>query len=62
MIRIKGTNFIDETGRRLILRGVNLDAKVPFEPDGSTHIAEGFIENRQRVSFIGRPFPLSEAD
>ena len=62
MITIKGTQFIDEYNRRLILRGVNLDAKVPFNPDGSSHIMEGFFENRRIVSFVGRPFPLEEAD
>jgi len=61
MIRIEGTNFKDEYDRTVILRGVNLDAKIPFSPDGSTHIREGFFDHRD-VSFIGRPFPLAEAD
>ncbi len=62
MIKIKDPNFVDEHGRRLILRGVNLDAKVPYKPDGSTHITEGFFEQRRTVSFVGRPFPLADAD
>ncbi len=61
MIRIEGTNFKDDHGRTVILRGVNLDAKIPFSPDGSTHIREGFFDHRN-VSFVGRPFPLAEAD
>ncbi|MBN1690710.1 MAG: cellulase family glycosylhydrolase [Dehalococcoidia bacterium] len=61
MIRIEGVNFKDDCGRTVILRGVNLDAKVPFKPDGSTHIREGFFDHRN-VSFVGRPFPLDEAD
>lgn len=61
MIRIEGVNFKDDYGRTVILRGVNLDAKVPFKPDGSTHIREGFFDHRN-VSFVGRPFPLAEAD
>ncbi len=61
MVRIEGVNFKDEHGRTLILRGINLDAKVPFTPDGSTHIQEGFFDHRN-VSFVGRPFPLAEAD
>jgi len=61
MIRIKGTDFKDDYGRTVILRGVNLDAKAPFSPDGSTHIREGFFDHRN-VSFVGRPFPLAEAD
>ncbi|MDD5399334.1 MAG: cellulase family glycosylhydrolase [Dehalococcoidia bacterium] len=61
MIRIEGVNFKDDYGRTVILRGANLDAKVPFKPDGSTHIREGFFDHRN-VSFVGRPFPLAEAD
>ena len=46
-----------------MLRGVNLggSTKVPFRPDGATHIREGFFDHRN-VSFVGRPFPLEEAD
>ncbi|MFZ5917983.1 MAG: cellulase family glycosylhydrolase [Chloroflexota bacterium] len=63
MIRIDGDWFKDEYGRTLILRGVNLggSSKVPFQPDGATHIRQGFFDHRQ-VSFVGRPFPLAQAD
>lgn len=62
MIHTDGPHFKDEHGRTLILRGVNLggSSKVPYRPDGATHIREGFFEHRD-VSFIGRPFPLEEA-
>jgi hypothetical protein len=61
-IQIDGTDFKDEHGRTLILRGVNLggSSKVPSQPDGATHRREGFFDHRD-VSFVGRPFPLEEA-
>lgn len=48
MIRVEGERFIDEHGRTLILRGVNLagSSKLPREGD----------------SFVGRPFPLEQAE
>ena len=63
MMRSEGPWLRDEQGRRLILRGVNLagSSKVPCRPNGATHIREGFFEHRD-VSFVGRPFPLAEAD
>ena len=63
MIALRGTHFIDEHGRTLMLRGANLGAssKLPRVPDGATHLREGFFDHR-RVSFVGRPFPLAEAD
>jgi hypothetical protein len=53
--------FVDEEGRRVLLRGVNLVTKVPFKPNGATHIKTDFSDHRD-VSFVGRPFPLNEAE
>jgi len=63
MITTSGPWFTDEHGRTLILRGVNLggSSKVPFTPDGASYIRDGFL-NHRAVSFVGRPFPLAEAD
>ena len=62
-IGIDGTYFIDNTLRKFFLRGVNLggSTKIPVVPDGATYRKEGFFDH-QTVSFVGRPFPLEEAD
>ncbi len=62
-ISTDGPWFKDGMGRTLLLRGVNLggSSKVPYKPDGATHLREGFYDHRD-VSFVGRPFPLREAD
>jgi len=60
---IDGSQLKDAVGRTLLLRGVNLggSSKVPSRPDGATHRPENFFDHRN-VSFVGRPFPLDEAD
>ncbi len=62
-IHTEGPWFQDDAGRTLLLRGVNLagSSKVPFTPNGATHLLEGFFDHRN-VSFVSRPFPLEEAD
>lgn len=62
-IRTAGTWLKDAQGRTLLLRGTSVggSSKVPASPDGATHLREGFFEHRN-VSFVGRPFPLAEAD
>ncbi len=63
MIRADGSRFRDEFGRTLMLRGVNLggSSKVPALPDGATYRPDDF-SNHRNVSFVGRPFPLAEAN
>lgn len=58
-----GIWFKDDTGRTRLLHGVNLggSSKMPTRPNGQTHLPHGFFDHRD-VSFVGRPFPLDEAD
>jgi len=62
-LKIKNERFIDEEGRSVLLRGVNLggSTKVPFSPNGATHIKTDFSDHKN-VSFVGRPFLIKEAD
>ena len=61
-LRICNNLILDDEGRTLILRGVNLggDSKVPFGPPGS-EIDPETLDPKVPVSFVGRPFPLEEA-
>lgn len=60
-VRQHGPLFLDADGGQVMLRGVNLggDCKVP--PGQGTDVYGDFSDHRT-VSFIGRPFPLAEAD
>ena len=61
-----GQAFVDPQGRELTLRGVNLagTCKYPASPPEcvGSHLEEGFFEHAASVSFVGRPFPLDQAD
>lgn len=62
MIYSKNGYFVDEKGRILLFRGCNFsaDAKIPVLPNGATHNKESL--NREKISFVGRPCRLEEAD
>ncbi len=62
-MRIKDNLILDDEGRTLILRGVNLggDSKIPYTAPGG-EISPDFLDRKKEVSFVGRPFPLEEAE
>lgn len=62
-MNIDGIWFKDNDGRTLLLRGTNLggSTKIPFTPNGASYRLEQFYD-WHNVSFVGRPFPLDEAD
>lgn len=62
-VRIKDGQFADSFGRILSLRGLNISgaSKLPTEPNGLSHLSDGFYESHRTVTFTGRPFPLEEA-
>ncbi len=61
-IHVRGCNFVDDLGRTMIQRGINLSGsnKVPFTPNGATQIDESLFEH-DMVSILGRPLPLNQA-
>ncbi|MBS1554169.1 MAG: cellulase family glycosylhydrolase [Bacteroidetes bacterium] len=63
-IQVNNGWFKDPAGRTMILHGINLggSSKLPFQPNIPSHQKDKFYETVHTVSFIGRPFPLSEAD
>ncbi|MDR0486686.1 MAG: cellulase family glycosylhydrolase [Treponema sp.] len=62
-MRVHDKQILDDGGRTLILRGVNLggSSKCPFGPPGSELDPE-FLNPRANISFVGRPFPPEEAE
>jgi len=62
-MKITDNRIIDEEGRTLILRGVNLGggSKNPYRPPGWGLSPES-LKNPENASFVGRPFPLEEAE
>jgi hypothetical protein len=62
-ITIDNGSFCDPTGRTMFLRGINLSGstKVPYSPYMGSYVKENFF-NGKDISFIGRPFPIEDAD
>lgn len=63
-MKIDGIHIKDSDGRVVLLRGCNLggSSKVPSEPPGATWQKDSLNGDPAHVSFVGKPFPLEEAD
>jgi hypothetical protein len=61
-IRSHNAQFVDAEGRTLMLRGANVSgsSKIPFSPRVEPTDARFYCH--REVSYVGRPFPLEEAD
>ena len=62
-LHVEGRRFRDAAGREVTLRGINVagDSKYPSKPNLPSHVLDGFFDG-DSVSFVGRPFPVDEAD
>ncbi|HME53168.1 MAG TPA: cellulase family glycosylhydrolase [Candidatus Lokiarchaeia archaeon] len=62
-LTIKDGAFVDDEGRSVLLRGVNLggNCKYPARPCSPTNVKTDFHDHRE-VSYVGAPFPLEEAN
>ena len=63
LLNINGRYFRDGHQREVTLHGINVasDSKFPRKPNLPSHFAEDFFDG-DNVSFVGRPFPLEDAD
>ena len=62
-IRMEKSRLVDEDGRTILLRGVNLtgNSKLPHFPASAAVPGTDDFFNHRNLSFIGRPFSIQDA-
>ncbi len=55
-IHVKKDKFIDENGREVTFRGINIAAKIPL-----TDTAHLESDKNRKISFVNTPFPIADA-
>lgn len=68
-LKVEDGNLVDTRGRKITLKGINVDGAMklpvkPFMPSyfGDTSLPDNIFFDGDNVSFVGRPFPLDEAE
>lgn len=63
-MELNGRWFTDpKTNRTILFKGVNLGGGTKLPVGNTSHERNGYwVDYDRQVSFIGRPFPLEEAD
>lgn len=68
-LKVENGNLVDSRGRNVTLKGINVDGAMklpvkPFMPSyfGDTSAPDNVFFDGDNVSFVGRPFPLDEAE
>ena len=60
-LRTNGGMLLDGDGRSVLLRGINVSGSCKLPAMGAEPAGSGRFEPNRAVSYVGRPFPLSEA-
>lgn len=68
-LKVENGDLVDTQGRKIVLKGINVDGAMklpvkPFMPSyfGDTSLPDNVFFDGDNVSFVGRPFPLDEAE
>lgn len=68
-LRVEDGDLVDPEGRRRTLKGINVDSamKLPVRPampshEGDCSVSDNVFFDGDHVSFVGRPFPVEEAE